>query len=198
MSRTGLILAGGESRRFGGRKPLVPFEGQALVRWVADALAESCDELIVSIGTGDEALAYREAVPAARVVPDAMGKRGPIEGFLQGFRAARGDIVCVAPADAPLLQPSLYRSLLGILGDHDAAVPRHSAMDPVRAVYHRDPVLRSLVRGVVSPSALVDRLDAVFLEGAELRAADPALASFVDVNRTEDLAAARRIVSAGT
>lgn len=197
MSRTALILAGGESRRFGGRKPLAPFEGRPLVRWVADALADLCDELLVSIGTGDDALPYLEAVPAARVVRDARGERGPIEGFLQGFRAARGDPVFVAPADAPLLRSGLYRALLARLGDHDAAVPRHSAMDPVRAVYRRSPVLRSLAEDVASPSALVDRLDAVFLQGPDLRAADPALASFVDVNRTEDLAAARGLVSAG-
>lgn len=68
-------------------------------------------------------------------------------------------------------------------------------MDPARAVYRRGAVLQVLRQegdSVGSPSALVDRLDATFLEGEPLRRADPASASFIDVNRREDLERAVR------
>ncbi len=194
MTRTGLVLAGGLSRRFGGGKPFAELEGRSLVRRVCDVLAERCDELVVSTGTDEDARRFAEAVPAARMVPDAQPGRGPVEGLLRGFGTARGNVVLVAPCDAPLLQASLYDGLLAILGDHDAALPRHAAMDPIRAVYRRGPAMEILrARSVPSPSALVDRLDAAFLEGDALRAADPGLVSFVDVNRPEDLAAARQL-----
>lgn len=190
-----LVLAGGASSRFGGPKPLAVLRGRTLVEWVASALAPLSDELIVSIGVRADEEPFRRAVPHAHLVRDRRGDRGPIEGLRQGFRAARGDIVLVAPSDAPLLRTDLYRTLLSLLGGHQAAVPRSRVFDPVRAVYRRSDVLRVLGPAgdrIRSPSALVDRLDAVFLEDGPLLLADPDLASFIDVNRREDLERASR------
>lgn len=196
MSATGLVLAGGGSRRFGETKALAPFDGVPMVRRVCDALATRCDEILVSVAVDADLRAFKLAAPAARIVVDLRVGLGPIEGFSRGFAAAQGEFVLVAPSDAPLLRPELYDGLLAILGDHEAAVPRHEAMDPVRAVYRRDAVARVLREdAVVSPSALVDRLDAVFLEGDRLHAADPLGVSFVDVNRREDLDLAARASS---
>jgi molybdopterin-guanine dinucleotide biosynthesis protein A len=196
MTTTGLVLAGGESTRFGGPKPLALFEGQPMVGRICDILRGRCDELIVSVATADDAHAILAAVPGVRTVLDRTRGRGPIEGLRRGFEAAQGDLILVAPSDAPLLRLSLYDELLRVLGDHDAAVPRHEAMDPIRAVYRREAVARVLHdRGIESPSALVDRLDAVYLEGDALRRADPGLVSFIDVNHREDLEKALRIAT---
>lgn len=186
---TGLILAGGVSIRFGERKPLATLVGRPLVHWVACALRCLTPDLVVSIGVRDDPSAFHEAVPAARLVRDMAEDRGPVEGLRRGAEAAAGDRIFVAPGDAPLLRPELYVALVGILEDHEAAVPRLDVFDPVRAVYRRDAILRVLCEDptVGSPAALVDRLDAVFLEGEALRRADPALASFIDINRKEDL-----------
>ncbi len=192
-SATGLILAGGASRRFGAPKALARFRGRCLIEWVASALEPSCAEILVSIGAQADASAVQEAVPRARLVRDLRVDRGPIEGLGRGLLAARAPVVCVAPCDAPLLRPGFHSDLVRVLGKHEAAVPRPETMDPVRAVYRRDAALRVLRCGgdsIGSPSALVDRLDAVFLERDALLRADPTLASFIDVNRTEDLARA--------
>ena len=95
----------------------------------------------------------------------------------------------VAPCDAPLLRASLYWLLLEVLGDHDAAVPQLEVPDPVRAVYRRDRVMEILEPSstVRSPSALVDRLNRVYVPKERLREIDPELSSFVDVNTQSDL-----------
>lgn len=192
---SGLVLAGGVSSRFGSPKAFTDFLGRPLIAPVAAALRTRCDELVVSVGTEDQERAVRALLPDAIVVCDATPSRGPIEGLLQGFRAARGEIVLVAPCDAPLLRPRLYDVLLEALGRHEAAVPRLAALDPVRAVYRRGSALYVLDRqggAVASPSALVDRLDAAFVDREALARADPGLDSFLDVNRPEDLEAALR------
>jgi molybdenum cofactor guanylyltransferase len=197
--KSGLILAGGASSRFRGRKGLAALRGRPLVRWVGDALQPFCGELLLSIGVKDEARRFRETLPEAVVVRDQRGDRGPIEGLHRGCAAAHGNIVLVAPSDAPLLRPALYESLLSILGDHDVAVPRIDTLDPVRAVYRREAVLRMVEEQgnrIRSPSALVDRLDTTFLEGDALLRADPTLASFIDVNRRSDLDMALRAAEA--
>ncbi len=193
MRRTGLVLAGGGSRRFGEAKALVPFDGKPMVERVCEVLATRCDEVLVSVAADADARMFEAVTAGAKVVRDVQHDHGPIEGFREGFTVAQGELVFVAPSDAPLLRPELYDGLHSLLGDHEAAVPRHDALDPVRALYRRDAVLRVLREdGVRSPSALVDRLDAVFLEGELLRSVDPSRVSFLDVNRREDLETARR------
>lgn len=197
--KSGLILAGGASSRFRGTKALARLRGRPLVRWVGDALEHFCGELIVSIGVKDEAWRFREALPEAVLVRDQRGDRGPIEGLHRGCAVAHGNIVLVAPSDAPLLRPALYEGLLSILGDHDVAAPRIDVLDPVRAVYRREAVLRILKEEgsrVHSPSALVEWLDTALLEGDALIRADPTLASFIDVNRRSDLDKALRAAEA--
>ena len=151
------------------------------------------DETIVSVADEQAAQPLRQILPEAIFVPDARRNRGPIEGFLQGFRMARGKIVLVAPCDAPLIRPDVYHVLLGVLRDHDAAVPRPDVFDPVRAVYRHSAVLKVLEGlNVESPSALVDRLRAIFLGPDQLRAVDPNLDSFLDVNTQDDVDEVRR------
>jgi len=184
-----LILAGGESRRFGGPKALVEIAGRPLIAHVAQAMASLAEETIVSVGSPEQEARIRQVLPGVVFAHDVRQGRGPIEGFHEGFRAARGDLVLVAPCDAPLLRASLYRLLLQVLGDHDTAVPKLDVPDPVRAVYRRDRVNEVLGASstVRSPSALVDRLNRVYVSTERLREIDPDLSSFVDVNTQLDL-----------
>ena len=164
-----------------------------MVAWVADALETRTGELVVSVADEDQTRRMHALLPEARIVADERKDRGPIEGLDQGLRAALGDLVLVAPCDAPLLKVALLDLLLERIGGHDAAVPRLGAFDPVRAVYRRATALHVLDADrnrIESPSALVDRLDAAFVDEADLRAVDPALSSFVDVNALDDLARA--------
>ncbi len=191
---TALILAGGESRRFGRPKALIELAGRPLIAHVSDAVTPLADETIVSVANPESERSIRSFLPRAVFVQDERPGRGPVEGFRQGFRAARGERILVAPCDAPLLRTSLYRLLLEILGDYDAAVPRVDVPDPVRAVYRRSPVLQSLEASpaIPSPSALVDRLRVAFVGPDQIRAIDPGLSSFLDVNTRGDLDEARR------
>lgn len=194
--RTGLILAGGDSSRFGSWKVLARFRGRPMVRWVADALLSESDELLVSVRSREQAARLQDVLPEARVIPDERHDRGPIEGFAQGFDAARGGVVLVAPCDAPLLQPALYRLLLDVLESHAAAVPRLGVIDPLRAVYRTDAARAGLAeRDPKCPASLVDGLGPVLVEADALREVDPTLVSFLDANRKEDL---RRAVRAST
>lgn len=189
MRVSALILAGGASKRFGRPKALIELAGRPLIVYAADAMGSLADEMIVSVADPEMEGRIRSFLPHVVFARDGRPGSGPIEGFRQGFRAARGEVLLVAPCDAPLLRPPLYRLLLDVLGDYDAAVPKFDVLDPVRAVYRRTRVLEVLdaVSGIPSPSALVDRLRAVFVAADQIRTVDPTLASFLDVNTPEDL-----------
>src|SRR2546423_6835470 len=157
---TALILAGGSSRRFGRPKALEVVAGTTIVERVVEAVAPFAAELVVSIAEAPMAETLRRLIPTAAFVIDRRRGKGPIEGIIRGIEVARGERLLVAPCDAPLLRPGLYRLLLEVLGAYDAAIPKFEVMDPVRAVYRRDRVAKILQadRTVPSPSALVDRL----------------------------------------
>ncbi len=197
---TALILAGGESARFGRPKALVDVGGKAMVSRVVDAVEPLAAEIVISVGSAHMADAIESVLSRAKFVVDRRHGLGPIEGMTRGFEIARGTRVLVAPCDAPLLRSDLYRTLLRAMGRHDAAVPKFDVVDPVRAVYRRTAVLRIIAKAnapLPSPSSLADRLDTVFLSERRLRSMDPRLDSFLDVNHEEDLAEAlRRLESA--
>jgi len=187
---TALILAGGSSRRFGRPKALEVVAGTTIVERVVEAVAPFAGEVVVSIAEAPLAETLRRLLPTAAFVIDRRQGKGPIEGIIRGIEVARGERLLVAPCDAPLLQPELYRLLLASLGAHDAAVPKLDVFDPVRAVYRTAALRRILSRpesDVPSPSSLVDRLDAVFVLEDQLRTVDPQLDSFLDVNEASDL-----------
>jgi len=195
---TGLILAGGSSRRLGRPKALEVVAGKTVVERVVEAIAPFAGEVIVSIAEAPMAEALQRFLPMATFVTDRRRGKGPIEGIMRGTEVARGERLLVAPCDAPLLRPELYRLLLASLAAHDAAVPRIDVLDPVRAVY-RVAALRRILSGrktaLPSPSSLVDRLDAVFVLEEQVRAVDPRLDSFVDMNDAFDLETVRARIS---
>lgn len=57
----------------------------------------------------------RDLPPDAAPVRDARPGRGPVEGLARGLQAAGGELVLVAPCDAPFLRTSLHELLLARL-----------------------------------------------------------------------------------
>jgi len=185
-----LILAGGASTRLARPKALEVVAGKTIVERVVEAVAPFAGEVVVSVAEASMVESLRPLIPTASYVTDRRRGKGPIEGIMRGTDVARGERLLVAPCDAPLLRPELYRLLLTSLGTHEAAVPKLEAFDPVRAVYRTVAVRRVFSEAKValpSPSSLVDRLDTVFVTGEQLRSVDPWLDSFVDVNDQSDL-----------
>lgn len=121
---TGMILAGGEGRRMGGRdKGLEPFAGLPLVAHVAKRLEGRVAELLINANRNSDGYAPF----ANRVIEDAEGGfKGPLMGIYSGLRAAKTPWLLVAPCDSPSLPNDLVpRMLAGIMtesGEQDIAV----------------------------------------------------------------------------
>lgn len=121
---TGMILAGGEGRRMGGRdKGLEPFSGLPLVAHTVKRFDGHVHELMINANRNGDAY----ALFADRVIADAEGGfKGPLMGIYSGLRAARTPWLLVAPCDSPALPHDLVaRMVAGIVtedGMHDIAV----------------------------------------------------------------------------
>jgi molybdenum cofactor guanylyltransferase len=107
---TGLILAGGQGSRMGGRdKGLVDYRGRPLIDHVIERIAPQVDELLISANRSQDEYASRGYAVLADKLP---GFQGPLAGVLEGLRAARHDWVLTVPCDMPDLPADLLARLL--------------------------------------------------------------------------------------
>ena len=113
--RSGIVLAGGRSTRFGSDKLGASLGGVPLVRRAIDAVATVTDAVIVVVPPGVE----RDDLPGdVTVTHDLQEGEGPLAGLHTGLLAAvRTDQVLVAGGDMPELQPSVLRLLLDTLDE---------------------------------------------------------------------------------
>ncbi|MDR5898659.1 molybdenum cofactor guanylyltransferase MobA [Halomonas vilamensis] len=117
---TGMILAGGQGRRMGGRdKGLEPFAGTPLVEHVRLRLRGHVAELLVNANRNIDAY-----LPFAdRVIEDAEGGfQGPLMGIYSGLRAAKTPWLLITPCDTPALPRDLVARLVGGIGDNNIGV----------------------------------------------------------------------------
>lgn len=179
-----VILAGGLSRRMGRDKAALPAGDGTLIEHLARRLAPVVDETIVAGGSG------RDHPPGARMVEDRYPGLGPLAGIHAGLLAARYPQVWVVGCDLPDVDPGLASLLRGLAGDYDVVVPRlDSEPQGVCALYDRE--LASRIEGLLAAGErrvkmllAASRVRYVTVE--ELRAVDPELRSFRNINTPAD------------
>jgi len=132
---TGVILAGGQARRMGGRdKGLVPFRGRALVEWVIAALEPQVATLTINANRNQQAYAsFGHPVIADRI----DGFQGPLAGFASAMAGVSTPWIVTVPCDGPYPAPDLVKRLCAALTRDEAelAVATDGArMQPVYAL----------------------------------------------------------------
>lgn len=120
---TGVVLAGGRSRRMGTDKALISVGGEALVTRVAGALDEVCEHVMVVAGDA-AALAGVPLPEGCPVIADREPFLGPLGGLETALEATETDWVFAAGVDMPFLEPAVVRLLWEAL--LEAASPHKS------------------------------------------------------------------------
>ena len=109
----GLLLASGQSRRFGSNKLLTPLAGRPVIRWSAEALASAVD--IVLVVVPDRSLEMDDALAGvgAQWVVNARAHTGMASSLGAGIAALppSTEAVVIALGDQPLTDASVVRSL---------------------------------------------------------------------------------------
>ena len=144
---TAVVLAGGQSRRMGRDKSLLPVDGVPLLQRLVSHLKDSFPAVLVVTGRAD-AYPFLD-VP---VLADLRAGEGPMMGILTGLRSARTDASFVVACDIPEVDLDLVEALLRLSEGVDAAVPRFPGdlWEPLFAVYRQSMIPhleRALARG---------------------------------------------------
>jgi molybdenum cofactor guanylyltransferase len=134
---TGVLLAGGQSRRMGGGdKGLLELAGRPMLAHVICRLTPQVGRVVIN-ANGDPARFDAFGLP---VVPDTIGGFvGPLAGVLAGMRWAAANTpearwVVTAAGDAPLLPSDLVQRLLKAISKRPGAIAlaqSHGELHPV-------------------------------------------------------------------
>jgi molybdopterin-guanine dinucleotide biosynthesis protein A len=165
VSWTGVVLAGGASRRMGVDKALVEVDGVAMAARVARALTEGGCNPVLCQGGDAEAL----ATLGLAVIADSQPGGGPLAGILDALAAADSDIVVTA-CDLPWLDGDTVHRLLtaaaawpdaDVVVAYDVHGPHLAGAWRARA---RQPLEHVIAGGVRSYRAALERLNTARLE----------------------------------
>ncbi len=185
----GIILSGGQSRRFGSAKAQAALDGRTLISHVVARLKPQVAELAIAGPT------YGEALPM--LDDGAHGGQGPLAGVVAGLAWAQRKPDAAWLQVAPCDMPFLPLNLVAQLRDHAMAGrpiaiadARHtqvgSALWPLACGTKLVEILSG--DGKRSLTQAFERLDGITLDASQLELSG----SFDNINTIEDLARANK------
>jgi molybdopterin-guanine dinucleotide biosynthesis protein A len=197
---TGIVLAGGMSRRLGRDKAVETIEGRTLISRVLDSLSHVTQELVVVVNNHEreEELALPDSVVVAvDIYPDT----GSLGGIFTGLSASSNQWGFVVACDMPFLNLELLEYLLSQRGGHDVVVPvMDHRPEPTHAAYSRVclPAIETRLRANdLKITKFFDDVRAKHVSQRRVEEIDPGGLSFFNVNTEEDLTRARMLAGEG-
>ncbi len=184
------VQAGGQSRRMGRNKALVPLAGRPMIEHVLERVKDLADEILITTNQPAE-LEYL----GYRLVSDEQPGAGALPGLKTALAAASGEFVLVVACDMPFLNHSLLRHMLKLAPATDLVVPYwEDNFQTLHAVYRRTSCLSAvqtaLARGDRKMISFYPEIRIREILPAEISRFDPDGMSFFNVNTPDDLARA--------
>ena len=188
MKLSVVIQAGGESRRMGQNKALLPFMGQTLIERVISRIKVISDEVLVT--SNDPGLFDFLHLP---VSTDLVPGRGALSGLFTAFSITHTPLVAVVACDMPFISPQLLSAQIKMLIEQkvDAMVPRHEdGTEPFHAVYRREACLKAVKASLDLGQKRVDSwfpsVCMGYIELEDIMRYDPSGHAFFNINSPED------------
>lgn len=197
---SGIILAGGNSRRMGRDKAFLPWGNTTLIEHLLERLRPVTDELIVAV---KDARAFRHL--KARVVEDCVPDAHALGGLYTGLRAASHELCFVCGCDAPFLNVPLIRFLVEQVDGYELVIPKtRHGLEPLHAVYTKS-LLGAIEEELNNQhwhlQALVPKARAKVVEPEAIYRFDPEELSFFNVNTAQKFVQAvliqQRLIDSG-
>jgi molybdopterin-guanine dinucleotide biosynthesis protein A len=194
---TGVILAGGKSRRMGEDKRFLTVGTATLLDRSRSVMMEIFPEVLIVIAQDSPPLEGK----GCRVCQDLIPDCGSLGGLYSGLTLATFDRAFVVACDMPFLNQAMIRFFLDRDPGADVLMGRlPSGLQPLHAVYGKKalPVLERMAltrRLRIQDVASDPSLRIAIVEPSEWAHLDPDSRSFQNVNTPEDLLAARTEVS---
>ncbi len=193
---TGVLLAGGNSRRMGEDKRYLVVGEQTLLERGLAVLRSLFQQVLVVIAQDSPPLEVD-----ARVVRDLLPDCGSLGGLHSGLTEATTPYIFVVACDMPFLDPAVIAQFTSRRATADIVMAKLAGrLHPMHALYGKRclPVVEQLIRArelKIQDMVSQASLRVHYVTEADLLTIDPSGRSFHNVNTPVDLALARSLVA---
>ena len=142
---SGVILAGGVSKRFNGIiKAKIIIDGRTIISRIIEIFSEIFDEIIIVTNTPDEYKDYN----SCRIIGDQFLNKGPLGGIHSAMKTTDKEALFVVAGDMPLLDKEIILRQIDYYNMHsnecDVLIPSiNQYIEPLHGIYKR-----MLIRGL--------------------------------------------------
>ncbi len=195
LHKSAVVLAGGESSRFGKDKGIVNLLGKPLINWVINSIRPMVNEIVIVTCCHEKIVDYSEVVGSdVKFAIDKTDSKGPLIGALSGFSTATGEYVLLLPADTPFVSRKVVALLFDLAKGRSAAIPRwpNGQIEPLHAVYQTKEALdaadAAIKEGRLDMRSMIERMQGLrFVSTLVIEQLDPKLETFFNINTPFDL-----------
>ncbi|MEQ6388529.1 molybdenum cofactor guanylyltransferase [Bacillaceae bacterium S4-13-58] len=133
MKFCGVILAGGQSRRMGTNKALLPLNGKQAIGHILDEVSTVVESSVI-ISNEIESYSFLQ-IP---VYQDIHPGKGPLAGLESVMENVESEWYVIIACDMPLISRKIIGELIDEADLCDAVVPKvEGRKHPLMGVYHR-------------------------------------------------------------
>ncbi len=193
---TGVLLAGGNSRRMGEDKRYLVVGEQTLLERGLAVLRSLFQQVLVVIAQDSPPLDVD-----ARVVRDLLPACGSLGGLHSGLTEASTPYIFVVACDMPFLDPAVIAQFTSRRATADIVMAKLAGrLHPMHALYGQRclPVVEQMIRAQqlkIQDMVSQTSLRVHYVTEADLLTLDPSGRSFHNVNTPADLVLARSLVA---
>jgi molybdopterin-guanine dinucleotide biosynthesis protein A len=193
MQVTGVILAGGQSRRMGRDKAFLPFGKGLLIERVIEVVQQVTAEVILITNTPEQY--QRFGLP---MFADVIAEAGSLGGIYTGLVSTKTPYSLCLACDMPFVKPAFLRFLCETAAEADVVIPRNAEdFQPLCAVYSqvcREPIRQKIEAGRLKITGFFDHVCVHVIDGDLLARYDPHDVMFFNANTPEEYARAQHML----
>jgi molybdenum cofactor guanylyltransferase len=193
MQVTGVILAGGQSRRMGRDKAFLPFGKGLLIERVIEVVQQVTAEVILITNTPEQY--QRFGLP---MFADVIAEAGSLGGIYTGLVSAKAPYSLCLACDMPFVRPEFLRFLCDTTAEADVVIPRNAEdFQPLCAVYSQaccEPIRQKIEAGRLKITGFFDQVCVRVIDGDLLARYDPHDVMFFNANTPEEYAKAQHML----
>lgn len=140
---TGIVLAGGRSRRFGSNKALFEYQGKKLIEYSIETLTPLCGQLLLSTNEPE-----KYAFTGLTTVPDLFPGCGPVAGIHACLEQSTTEHHLVIGCDLPWLNTRLFEFILQNSHNYQVVMPMHKGFRETMASYYHQSCSPTLAKAL--------------------------------------------------
>lgn len=190
---TGVILAGGSSKRYGQNKAFLKIGNTRLIDNIVHEMKSIFQRVIVI--TNDKKKYEDLDVP---IVEDLVKGLGPLGGIYTGLMSIPDEAGFFVACDMPRINRQLVRYMVDIKGNHKAVVPAIAdKIEPLHAIYFRSclkPIRLLIDSKRYQVRLFYDSIPVRYVKEGEIRTFCCPSKAFLNINTPDDFVKIRSLI----